>query len=219
MLSTAEKMEKIAYMKKGYETHVLTSLYIKGFSLDGWIYAYKDRGVSDEVCENERSKDGGKTTLKYKPTAAKKRALVKSGRCLKVCCVEKFEYLVKNSRYNRGDIFEKLILELFGKVWYKDNVPFFAGYDLSDGMCNYSIKYSGGRYCTESTIDMLNKNYPDCKTYEIELTYELAKGGFIVYSKTYTAKDADTAITKVKNDFFADINDDGMIAIVNVREV
>lgn len=219
MMTTEEKNRKIAYMKTGYNIHVLTDLYIKGFSYNGWIYAYKDRGLSDEKCESERNSDGGKAVLKYKPTTAKKRSLVKSGRCLKICCVKKFEYLVKNSKYNRGDIFEKLILELFGKVWYKDNVPFFAGYDLSDGMCNYSIKYFGGRYCTESTIDMLNKNYPNCKTYEIELTYELSRGGFIVYSKTCTAKDTETAIIKVKNDFFADINDDGMIAVVNVREV
>lgn len=219
MLSATEKAKKIEYMKRGYNVHVLTDLYIKGFSFNGWIYAYKDRGLSDEKCETESSADGGKAVLKYKPTAAKKRALVKSGRCLKVCCVEKFEYLVKNSKYNRGDIFEKLILELFGKVWYKDNVPFFAGYDLSDGLRNYSIKFFGGRYCTESTIDMLNKNYPNCKTYEIELTYELARGGFIVFNKTYTAKDAETAITKAKNHFFAEVDEDGMIAVVNVREV
>lgn len=219
MLSATEKMEKIAYMKKGYETHVLTNLYVKGFSLDGWIYAYKDRGVSDEVCENERSKDGGKAILKYKPTAAKKRALVKSGRCLKICCSAKLEYLYNTTKYNRGEIFEMLINELFGKVWHKDKIPFFKGYDLSNGTKNYSIKFYGGRYCTESTIDMLNRNYPDCKTYEIELTYELERGGFIVYSKTCTAQDTDTAIIKVKNDFFTDINDDGMITIVNVREV
>lgn len=219
MLTTQEKMQKIAYMKKGYETHVLTNLYIKGFSLDGWIYAYKDRGVSDEVCENERSKDGGKATLKYKPTAAKKRALVKSGKCLKICCSAKLEYLYNTTKYNRGEIFEMLINELFGKVWHKDKMPFFAGYDLSNGIRNYSIKFSGGRYCTEKIIDALNESYPNCKTFEVELTYELEKGGFLVYSKTCTAKDTDTAIIKVKNDFFADINDDGMITIVNVREV
>lgn len=219
MLTTVEKMEKIEYMKKGYETHTLTNLYLKGFSVDGFVYAYKDKGVTDAVCETERIKDGGKTTLKYKPSTAKRRALVKSGRCLKICCVERLEYLYNNSKYNRGEIFEMLINELFGKVWHKDKTPFFVGYDLSDGLRNYSIKFFGGRYCTESTIDMLNKNYPDCKTYEIELTYELARGGFIVYSKTCAAKDADTAIIKVKNDFFADINDDGMITIVNVREV
>lgn len=219
MITATEKMQKIEYMKRGYETHVLTNLYIKGFSFDGFVYAYKDKGISDVKCENERTKDGGKATLKYKPTAAKKRALVKSGRCLKICCTAKLEYLYNTTKYNRGEIFEMLINELFGKVWHKDKTPFFKGYDLTNGMHNYSIKFFGGRYCTENTIDMLNKNYPNCKTYEIELTYELARGGFIVYSKTCTAKDADTAIIKVKNDFFADINDDGMIAIVNVREV
>lgn len=219
MMTTEEKNRKIAYMKTGYNIHVLTDLYIKGFSFNGWIYAYKDRGLSDEKCECESSSDGGKAVLKYKPTAAKKRALIKAGRCLKICCVAKFEYLVKNSKYNRGDIFEKLILELFGQMWYKDNVPFFAGYDLSDGLRNYSIKFFGGRYCAESTIDMLNKNYPDCKTYEIELIYELARGGFIVFNKTYIAKDAETAIIKAKNNFFAEMDDDGMIAVVNVREV
>lgn len=85
-------------------------------------------------------------------------------------------------------------------------------------MRNYSIKFFGGRYCTESTIDILNKNYPNCKTYEVELTYELARGGFIVYNKTCIAKDAETAITKVKNDFFADTIDDGMITITSIRE-
>lgn len=218
MMTTEEKMQKMEYMKKGYEIHVLTNLYIKGFSFEGFVYAYKDRGISDMVCENERSKDGGKAILKYKPTAAKKRALVKSGRCLKICCAAKLEYLYNTTKYNRGEIFEMLILELFGKVWHKDKTPFFAGYDLSDGLRNYSIKFFGGRYCTESTIDMLNKNYPNCKTYEVELTYELARGGYIVYSKTCKAKDAETAIIKVKNDFFADTDEDGMITVTSIRE-
>lgn len=218
MLTTEEKMQKMEYMKEGYEKHVLTNLFIKGFSFEGFVYAYKDKGISDLKCESASSNDGGKATLKYKPTAAKKRALVKSGRCLKICCSAKLEYLYNTTKYNRGEIFEMLINELFGKVWHKDKTPFFKGYDLSDGLRNYSIKYFGGRYCTESTIDMLNKSYPDCKTYEVELTYELARGGYIVYSKTCTAKDVETAIVKVKNSFFADTNEDGMITITSVRE-
>ena len=43
MLTTAEKMEKMEYLKKGYETHVLTNLYVKGFE---YYPEYK------ELCQN-----------------------------------------------------------------------------------------------------------------------------------------------------------------------
>ena len=68
MLTTAEKMEKMDYLKKGYKVHVLTDLYVKGFELNGIVYAYIDSGLSCTVVECEASKDGGLTVLKYKPT-------------------------------------------------------------------------------------------------------------------------------------------------------
>ena len=116
MMTTKEKMEKMEYLKKGYSVHVLTDLYIKGFELNNFVYAYIDKGLTCTAVECEASNDGGLTVLKYKPTKKERIALVKSGKCFKVCCSAYLEYHYKNSKYNRGDIFEKLILELFNKV-------------------------------------------------------------------------------------------------------
>lgn len=219
MLTTAEKMEKMEYLKKGYETHVLTNLYVKGFEYNSFIYAYIDSGLSCTVVECEASKDGGLTVLKYKPTKKEKIALIKSGKCFKVCCLEYLEWHYKNSKYNRGDIFEKMILEMFGQIWKKDNIPFFEGYDLETGTKNYSIKYQGGRYCTEKTVNKLNELYPNPKTYEIEFVYNLSCGGCTRFNGVYTAKDSTTAITKAKNDFFAVNEKDGIISDIRIREI
>ena len=92
MLTSAEKMEKMEYLKSGYKTHVLTNLYVKGFELNGIVYAYIDKGLTCMAIECETSKDGGLTVLKYKPKKKKKMALIKTGRCFKVCCSAYLEY-------------------------------------------------------------------------------------------------------------------------------
>ena len=219
MMTTTEKMEKMEYLKKGYKVHVLTDLYVKGFELNGIIYAYIDKGLTCTAIECEASKDGGLTVLKYKPTKKEKTALIKSGKCFKVCCSAYLEWHYKNSKYNRGDIFEKMILEMFGQIWKKDNVPFFEGYDLETGIRNYSIKYQGGRYCTEKTINKLNELYPNPNTYEINFVFEFSRGGYTRFNGTYTAKDSTTAITKAKNDFFAVNEKDGIITDIRIREI
>ena len=219
MMTTEEKMKKLDYLKSGYKIHVLTDLYVKGFELNGIVYAYIDRGLTCTAVESEASKDGGLTVLKYKPTKKEKIAFVKSGKCFKVCCSAYLEWHYKNSKYNRGDIFEKLILELFNKVWHKDNIPFFEGYDLETGTRNYSIKYQGGRYCTEKTINKLNELYPNPKTYEISFVFEFSCGGYTRFNGTYTAKDSTTAIIKAKNDFFAVNEKDGIITDICIREI
>ena len=58
--------------------------------------------------------------------------------------------MVENSKYNKGEIFEKLITESYGQKWEKDNVPFFSGADLTVNNIAYSIKF-------EKAIDILNK--------------------------------------------------------------
>ena len=108
---------------------------------------------------------------------------------------------------------------MFGQIWKKDNVPFFEGYDLETGTKNYSIKYQGGRYCTEKTVNKLNELYPNPKTYEIEFVYNLSCGSYTRFNGVYTAKDSTTAITKAKNDFFAVNEKDGIISDIRIREI
>lgn len=38
--------------------------------------------------------------------------------------------MLKAEKYNKGEIFEKLVTEYFGQVWEKDNIPFWVQGDI-----------------------------------------------------------------------------------------
>ena len=74
-----------------------------------------------------------------------------------LCSEEYFERLFADSKYNRGEIFEKLVTEYFGQVWEKDNVPFTQAGDIEIDGIAYQIKYQKATFCTEDSIANLEK--------------------------------------------------------------
>jgi hypothetical protein len=66
-----------------------------------------------------------------------------------------FETLVEESKYNKGEIFEKLVTENFGQEWTKDNVPFTKGGDLTVNGIAYQIKFEKATFTNEKTLARL----------------------------------------------------------------
>ena len=64
---------------------------------------------------------------------------------------------VENSKYNKGEIFEKFITEYFGQKWEKDNIPFTEAGDIEINGVAYQIKYELASFCSETTLARLSK--------------------------------------------------------------
>lgn len=74
-----------------------------------------------------------------------------------VCSSEYFNGLVTETKYNRGEIFEKIITERNGQEWVKDNVPFTKAGDLMVNEISYQIKFEKAAYCNEKLLANLGK--------------------------------------------------------------
>ena len=93
-----------------------THAYIMGFIYEGMVYSYETTGLNVGVKLDVASRGQG-YSLRYKPAKAEKKALIESGICKVVCTEEYFLELKKSSKYNKGEIFEKLVTEAMGLEW------------------------------------------------------------------------------------------------------
>lgn len=138
-----------------YESKAFTHNYIYGFTYKGYVYSYKAVGLSFGMkLDRASAKNGGSYSIRFNPTAAEKEALVLSGMVELVCTEADFRAEVAESKYNAGEIFEKKMTEKAGQEWQKDNVPFYAGADLTSDKA-YSIKFQKATICTEKTLDRI----------------------------------------------------------------
>ena len=74
-----------------------------------------------------------------------------------LCSEAYFNDMVESCKYNRGEVFEKLVTEHFGQVWTKDNLPFTEGGDLTVDGVAYQLKYQKATFCNEKSIASLAK--------------------------------------------------------------
>ena len=139
-----------------YTSRAFTHNYIMGFIYKGAVYAMTCHGLNFGIkLDQASSKCGGGYSIRFAPTEAEKEAMVLSGRCELICSADFFLSEVASSKYNKGEIFEKMMTEKAGQVWEKDNVPFFAGADLTVNGIPYSIKFQKATICTESTLNKI----------------------------------------------------------------
>ena len=116
-------MESIKVMLiSRYEHIAYTHRYVFGFSYGGMIYAYQSYGIGDNaILDRASSKCGGGYSLRYKPTKKQKETLINAGIARPICSTDYFNEQVVNSKYNRGEIFERMVTERAGQAWKKDN--------------------------------------------------------------------------------------------------
>lgn len=69
-----------------------------------------------------------------------------------ICSEHYFNECVANSKYNKGEIFEKLVTENAGQEWHKDCVPMTAGGDLEVNGVQIQLKFDGATLTNEKTL-------------------------------------------------------------------
>ena len=139
-----------------YNAVAFTHEYIWGFEYKGNVYmAITDASVMPFVTCLDKASRGAGYALRFCPNAQQKLALMPKAKLL--CSKAFFEETVADSKYNKGEIFEKMVTEYMGQVWEKDNVPFTEDGDITVDGIAYQIKFQKATFCNEKSIANLEK--------------------------------------------------------------
>ena len=139
-----------------YTERAFTDNYVFGFCMADMVYAVTIEQADDMlpyVMKLDKASRGQGYALRFKPDKAQKALLLSKG-AYAICSVDMFENMVAESKYNRGEVFEKIVTEdMFGQVWEKDNVPYTDGADVTaeDGT-GYQIKFEKATFTNEKSM-------------------------------------------------------------------
>ena len=135
-----------------YNKHAFTHNYILGFRMNGNIYyVIVDAKELDFVTKLDKASRGAGYSLRFKPNKAQKNYLMSLGAEI-LCSEEFFDELCEMSKYNKGEIFEKLVTEMNGQTWVKDNVPFTEDGDLTVNGIAYQLKFEKATFITDAQM-------------------------------------------------------------------
>ena len=136
-----------------YNRFAYTDKYIIGFPYKGVVYfGITSAEVFDRFITLDTSGHGQGFIPRFKPRNSEKLALLTLAKMEPLMSVEYFNDLVADSKYNRGEIFEKVITERFGQVWEKDNIPFTKAGDVEVNGIAYQIKFEKATFCNEKSL-------------------------------------------------------------------
>lgn len=136
-----------------YNETSATHNYIAVFNLNGNVIASITNNTtlfSNGVKLDKASKGAG-FSIRFKPNKSDKMVLM-TEKTFVLCSTEMFDRLVKESKYNKGEIAEKLVTEHFGQTWTKDNVPYTEDGDITVDEIKYQIKYEKATFINEKQM-------------------------------------------------------------------
>lgn len=135
-----------------YNRHAFTHKYIIGFRFNGMIYfTITEAKILDHITKLDKASRGAGYALRFKPTKVQKNLLM-SLNAEVLCSEEFFDSLCEMTKYNKGEVFEKMITEHFGQTWVKDNVPFTEDGDLTVDGIAYQIKFEKATFINEAQM-------------------------------------------------------------------
>lgn len=141
----------------GYNELAFTHDYIFGFIDRGNVYmAISSSDMLPFICKLDKASRGAGYSLRFKPTKTQKE-LLKTEQLICLGSEAYFNNMVANSKYNKGEIFEKMVTEYYGQAWTKDSVPFTEDGDLTVNEIAYQIKFQGATFTNEKTLANMMK--------------------------------------------------------------
>ena len=134
-----------------YNELAYTHKYIWGFTLNHTVYmAFTDSSVLPFVTTLDMAGRNQGFSLRFKPNKEQKMFLMAHAEPL--CSEAYLEGLFASTKYNRGEIFEKIVTEHFGQVWVKDNIPFTEAGDIEIDGIPFQIKFQKATFTNEKTL-------------------------------------------------------------------
>ena len=139
-------------MVNTYNSKAYTPNYIFGIDYKGNIYKVTvDHEILSLILKLDKASRGKGYSLRFKPNNKIREMLLAKGAQL-ICSTEYFKKLTSESKYNKGEIFEKLVTEWYGQTWEKDSIPFTEDGDLTVDGIAYQIKFEQATFLTEAQM-------------------------------------------------------------------
>lgn len=145
-------------MIQAYNSIAYAHNYVFGFEFEKNIYYVQtDEKYLDILLTLDRASRGAGMALRFKPTVKIKKLLFSMFNPTLLCSAEYFADCVENSKYNKGEIFEKMYTELNGQIWKKDNKNFTKDGDITINGIAYQIKFEKATFTNEKSLMNLIK--------------------------------------------------------------
>ena len=143
-----------------YNTMTATHDYILAWATKGTITAYiiHETDIANvSVKDTASQKNGGKTSVRFKPNKAQKEYITaKSKTHFTVCTVDDLENGAKTNGKNKGQYLETLIERITkGTLSTIANLDFTKGGDININGTEYQIKLEKATFCNETSISNL----------------------------------------------------------------
>ena len=146
------KLSTFCTLVKFYKSRSFTHSYIFGILFKGNLYMIiTDDSSFGQLLKLDKASRGAGYSLRFRPNRQQK-SLLMGMETICLCSAEMFKALCAESKYNKGEVFEKLVTEYFGQTWEKDNVPFTEDGDITVDGVAYQIKFEQATFITEKQM-------------------------------------------------------------------
>jgi len=139
-------------MIKNYRRYSAADSYIVGFTFEKMLYFVEMDEIAPRFLNVEEASRNQGENLRLRLKKNHKESLVK-----KAVCLGTADDLVAD-KYNKGEIFEKMVTEFFGQVWEKDTIPFWVQGDINLNGKEVQIKLDSATLMNTKQIKKLQKN-------------------------------------------------------------
>lgn len=136
-------------MYSDYEKMSAADSYIIGFSTGGKIYMVEYTNIPAELLKEEKASRNQGTSLRLRIRSAVKKTMVDNAICLGDMDI------ISDSKYNKGEAFEKAVTNYYGMNWEKDNIPFYVAGDIAVNGKQIQIKFEGATLCNSKQMERL----------------------------------------------------------------
>jgi hypothetical protein len=104
------------------------------------------------ICTQDIASRNGGYSIRFKPTKKQKKFLINTYPTKILCSEKYFKEISQTEKYNKGEIFEKMVTEYYKQEWQKDNTPFTDDGDITIDNIPYQIKFQKATFCNEKTL-------------------------------------------------------------------
>ena len=130
---------------RSYRAITAAHLYIIGFELNHQVYMITRKQVKQFLTCEQASRNAGQA-IRLRLSKADRVQLATKAVCLGSASQ------LKESGHNRGENFERMVLNYYGLPWKKDTTPFTKSGDICIDGIEIQIKFNGATFASEKTL-------------------------------------------------------------------
>lgn len=139
-------------MIKWYRDKSAADSYIIGFIYNKNIYMVNVAEIMPRYLSVEEASRNQGENLRLRIKKAHKAELMKKN---PICLGSECQLVT--DKYNKGEIFEKLVTEHYGQKWEKDTIPFWVQGDINIGGKEVQIKLDSATLMNTKQIEKFKK--------------------------------------------------------------